>query len=333
MSWNWLRLGCRTGIGLLLVFGLFLAVDGFLFLAELPLTLAFGWPVYLYRIVPQLKPDPWSVVSAIVCLVALVLGSHAFLRWLYAASSTEPRQWPWKRTLQLVGLVVLMFVSGIAVTGMIHQTGWLIRSREPLVEGGVRVAAARAISANNLKQIGLAVHNYKDSSEDSVLPRSQFDSYGRPMHSWQTALLPYIEQDRLYREINRSKPWTDLANAEPMSTPIKQFRNPSVEQETVNGFGISHYAGNVQVVLGDKPKTMHSFPHGTSNTILAGEVPSNFRAWGDPLNARDPRLGANGHPHGFGGPNGRPAQFVMLDGSVRTFDPKELADLVGKVPE
>ncbi len=335
MPWQWKSAGCKAGVGLLLLFGLFLACAGLQFVVELPLTVAFGWPWYLKRVVPQLKPDPWSIVSAVVCLVALVLGSHAFLKWLYAASSTEPRRWPWKRTFQLVGLVVLMFVSGIAVTGMIHQTGWLIRSREPLVEGGVRVAATRAMSANNLKQIVIAAHNYADATNPSELPRSLFDAQGRPMHSWQTALLPYLdlEEDQVYRQINQSKPWTDPINAEPMSKRVKPFRNPAIEQEQVNGFGISHYAGNVHVVLGDTPKTMQSFPQGTSNTILAGEVASNFRAWGDPLNARDPRLGATGHPQGFGGPNGRPAQFVMLDGSVRTFDPKELADLIGKVPK
>ncbi|HEV3437698.1 MAG TPA: hypothetical protein VG122_10085, partial [Gemmata sp.] len=91
--------------------------------------------------------------------------------------------------------------------------------------------------------------------------------------------------------------------------------------------------GNIHIVLSDTPKKLNDFPQGTANTILAGEVSSNFRAWGDPLNARDPRLGGSGHPNGFGGPNGKPALFAMLDGSVRSLDPKELAELVRKVPE
>jgi hypothetical protein len=226
-----------------------------------------------------------------------------------------------------------MFVSGIAVTGMIHQTGWLIRSPEPLVESNYRISTARMASANNLKVIGLGALNYADDTKPPELPRSRFDAQGRPMHSWQTALLPYVEEDWVYKKIDRSKPWTDPVNTDPISQSVRAFWNPSVEQQKVNGHGISHYAGNVLVVLCDTRKTVQSFPQGASNTILAGEVSSNFRAWGDPLNARDPRLGATGHPNGFGGPNGRPAQFVMLDGSVRTFDPKELADLIGKVPE
>jgi hypothetical protein len=143
-----------------------------------------------------------------------------------------------------------------------------------------------------------------------------------------------VEQGPLYNKIDRSKPWTHPDNAEAMSTLIREFLNPAVPDDRVNGYGASHYAGDSAVVLGDTPRTLQSFPQGASNIIFVGEVTTNIRAWGDPLNARDPRLGANAHPDGFGAPRGRPPQFAMLDGSVRTFDPKELADLAaGKVPE
>jgi hypothetical protein len=46
---------------------------------------------------------------------------------------------------------------------------------------------------------------------------------------------------------------------------------------------------------------------------------------GAPLTARDPRNGSRG-------PNGRPAQFVLLNGTVYTFDAQELAEL-SKAPE
>lgn len=226
-----------------------------------------------------------------------------------------------------------MFVAGIAMTGIVHQTTWLVRSPEPLTNGGMKTTSARSVSANNLKTIGVATYNYSSANQD-WLPRSQFDAGGRALHSWQTVLLPYIEQDALYRQVDMSKSWQHPSNAHAMSSRVKAYLNPSVEMEQINGFGASHYAGNGEVVLSERPRTLNSFPLGTSNTILAGEVTSNLHAWGDPLNARDPRLGANGHPKGFGAPNGRPAQFLMLDGSVRTFEPKELTDLAnGKIPE
>ena len=298
---------------------------GRVWILQIPFVLVLGWLGYLWRVIPQLNPDPWTVGTAILCLLGVIAGSHLFLRWL--AGREAP--WPLKRTLRCVGLVVLMFVAGIAMVGMIHQTSWLARSPEPLIKSR---DGARTYSANNLKQIGLAAQNHAEVGTPNELPRSTFTADGRPLHSWQTALLPYIEQDQLYKQIDHTKPWAHPANAGPLSTRIRVYQNPSFSDDKVNDFGASHYAGNVAVVLGD-PKKLTDFGAGTANTILAGEVSSNFRAWGDPLNARDPRQGASGHPQGFGAPGGRPTQFVMLDGSVRTFDPQELAELMGKVPE
>jgi hypothetical protein len=252
-----------------------------------------------------------------------VIGSHCFLRWLAGGA------WLWRRTFRCVGLIVVMFVAGIAMVGVAHQAAWLARSPEPLTTG--RYTGARMHSTNNLKQIGIAVHSRHDHLTPPEVARSTFSDAGAPMHSWQTALLPYLEEEKLHKQIDFTKPWTHPVNAQSLGTRVRVYMNPSYREDDVNGFGASHYAGNVAVVLGDA-RTLKDFPAGTSNTILAGEVASKFRAWGDPLNARDVRLGASGHPEGFGGPR-RPAQFVMLDGSVRTFDPKELAELVGRVPE
>jgi hypothetical protein len=189
---------------------------------------------------------------------------------------------------------------------------------------------ARMASANNLKRMGIAAQNHQEYTKPSELPRSTFTPTGEPLHSWQTALLPYIEADNLYKQIDRTKPWTHPANAGPLGKPVKVYLHPNFAEVQVNGLGASHYAGNVAVVFGDA-KTLDGFPAGTANTILAGEVATGFRAWGDPLNARDPRH--TGGPHGFAGPNKQPAQFAMLDGSVRTFGAKELAELLGKPPE
>jgi prepilin-type N-terminal cleavage/methylation domain-containing protein len=292
---------------------------------EIPVTLAFGWVTYLWRVVPKLHPDPWTVCTAVLCLAGVIVGSHCFLRWAVGSES----RWPWNRTLRGVGLIVLMFVAGIAVVGMIHQTSWLVRSPEPLT---TRSSFGRTMSANNLKQIAIAAEGYQIAMDSHELPRSSFNAAGQPMHAWQTMLLPYIEQNSIYMQIDFTKPWTHPANAEPLGRYVRTYANPAIFEDKVNGFGASHYAGNVHVVLGDA-KTFDSFPAGASQTIFAGEVSSNFRAWGDPLNVRDPRYGVNGHPQGFGAPNRRPTQFAMLDGSVRTFDPKEIAELMNKVPE
>jgi hypothetical protein len=187
----------------------FAVCAGLAFPFQMVHRLAVGWAYYLGRVAPDVRPDPWVVATAVVCLAGVAVGTHRFARWLYAATSDEPRRWRRKWTALLVGLVVLTFAAGTAFTGIVHQTGWLIRSPEPLTKS--REPTLRIVSSNNLKQMGLAAHNYEEV--ETELPRSRFDPTGRPLHSWQTAALPYLEQEALYRRIDFSKPWTDPANA------------------------------------------------------------------------------------------------------------------------
>src|SRR5262249_54871889 len=59
-------------------------------------------------------------------------------------------------------------------------------------------AAARLKCANNLKQIGLALHNYHDATE--AFPPALDNRFQRQWHwSWMARVLPYVEQDNLYR--------------------------------------------------------------------------------------------------------------------------------------
>ncbi len=75
-----------------------------------------------------------------------------------------------------------------------------------------RGAARRAQCTNNLKQIALALHNYEQAYK-SFPPAYTVDANGRPLHSWRTLILPFLEQESLYRAIDLSKPWNDPANA------------------------------------------------------------------------------------------------------------------------
>jgi hypothetical protein len=84
------------------------------------------------------------------------------------------------------------------------------------------------------------------------------------------------------------------------------------------GYGLSHYAANSHVFGSDRPFAIHAILDGLSNTLFIGEVNSNFKPWAHPHNYRDPTLGINRSPHGFGGPSGSGgALFGMGDGSVR----------------
>src|SRR5206468_7059960 len=68
----------------------------------------------------------------------------------------------------------------------------------------VREAAARAKCQNHLKQMGLAVHNFHDAT-NKLPPARIADQYA----TWSVFLLPYIEQDALYRTFDLTKKYYD----------------------------------------------------------------------------------------------------------------------------
>jgi prepilin-type N-terminal cleavage/methylation domain-containing protein len=67
----------------------------------------------------------------------------------------------------------------------------------------VREAANRSQCQNNMKQIGLGLHNYHDSQKQMPIG-AQWPSgmFSGSRASWFPYLLPYIEQDNLYKSIN-----------------------------------------------------------------------------------------------------------------------------------
>jgi prepilin-type N-terminal cleavage/methylation domain-containing protein len=100
----------------------------------------------------------------------------------------------------------------------------------------VREAAARIQCQNNLKQIGLALHNHHDTQQTFPVgyyyptPWPQLDN--GPGWGWGAFLLPYLEQDNLYRQINFKLDVGDPANAAIRMTFLKTFYCPSDTQLT-----------------------------------------------------------------------------------------------------
>jgi prepilin-type N-terminal cleavage/methylation domain-containing protein len=171
----------------------------------------------------------------------------------------------------------------------------------------VREAAARMKCSNNIKQIGLAVHNF-ENSYGKVPPigswGATFRNNGYPpasnggsltsadgaTGSWLLHLLPFIEQNNLY---NQFSALGNLSTPDPsstyftaydalISTPVKTYLCPS-DSSTTNGlqlhggsknggYASSNYCGNVMVF---EPRgqgsILTSMPNGTSNTVMVGE--------------------------------------------------------------
>ncbi len=325
-------------LSILSAFLMILTCMGFAVPVDFAVAVVLGWIWYLARTYPAVRVAPEGVATAAVCLVLFIVGSHLFLGWLYMgvrtrAGTTAPggERWKWRWTCSLTALIVLMFVAGMSVVGMTHQLGWLLSSKEPLVVNSGTLpggALARAVSTNNLKQIGLALHVYHQAFE-SLPPGGTFDGRGRPLVSWQTMILPYLEVGDLYDRIDLSIPWNDVRNAHAYQIHVPQYLRYGIPTtRNAAGYALSHFAANVYMLGGDHPHKFSDVSDGTANTLMAGEVTADFRAWGDPTNWRDPTLGLNTNPRGFASPSPGGVNFLMVDGSVRfienNVDPKVL---------
>jgi prepilin-type N-terminal cleavage/methylation domain-containing protein/prepilin-type processing-associated H-X9-DG protein len=96
----------------------------------------------------------------------------------------------------------------------------------------VREAAARAKCSNNLKQIGLAIHNFHDANR--VLPSSGTltNLGGSPSDTilkepWGLTILPYLEQDSIFRQWNTKLGISDLPNRDLIKVQVPVYKCPS----------------------------------------------------------------------------------------------------------
>jgi len=129
------------------------------------------------------------------------------------------------RRRKRVGFTLIELLVVIAIIAV------LIALLLPAVQQA-RDAARRTQNRNNLKQIGIALHNYHEAH--NVFPpgwigvtAGQQHVEGESGFGWATFLLPNLEQEPLYKRLDFSQPLMAPANGVARNTYLPAFRNPS----------------------------------------------------------------------------------------------------------
>jgi prepilin-type N-terminal cleavage/methylation domain-containing protein/prepilin-type processing-associated H-X9-DG protein len=245
----------------------------------------------------------------------------------------------------LIELLVVIAIIGVLIALLL-----------PAVQK-VREAANRIACSNNLKQMGMALHNYH-SSYERFPPGSKWDgssnlTTGVNAISALVYLMPFYEEENLFRTWNLGVNHNHSSNLTPAGTPLKLMFCPSRRSLIRNGnyaagdYALSTGSGNCNpcnpgpvtradwlgVFSCNSEIGIKDIPDGTSNTFVVGEkyikqtgdstTDGPHWRWGfhshrntiSPMNG--PPFGVWGDPDAtFGSSHTGGCQFLFADGSV-----------------
>jgi prepilin-type processing-associated H-X9-DG protein len=204
-------------------------------------------------------------------------------------------------------------------------------------------ARLRRKAANNLKQIGLALHTYHDVHK-RFPPVAICSPDGNPLLSWRVAILPYVEQDALFRQFRLTESWDSPHNIKLLAQMPRIYAPVGVKTKEAHATFLQGFIGmgldranetawgllDPKRPFGPPPlqgRRIHEFQDGTFNTILvveAGEAVPWSKPADIPYDAKKPLAPLGGNfKGGF--------HILFADGSVRfvrQFDETTLRNMI-----
>lgn len=219
---------------------------------------------------------------------------------------------PHSTSANRAAFTIVELICVIAIIGI------LIALLFPAVRSS-RGAARNAHCENNLRRIGMSIHDYAEQHQD--IPHAYtVDSHGKPLHSWRTLILPNFGYRALHAEIDVTAAWNSSTNQTTFSKPVSEYQCPSFEIAR-NEIAANH---TLYKALISEQSPLH--PQGSSSDFDSFDSPNHAVMvmeanlnesipWGSPLDADIEALfGINGKsqlPH-----EGR-MNLLFSDGSVR----------------
>ncbi len=180
-------------------------------------------------------------------------------------------------------------------------------------------AASRIQISNNLHQIGVALQKYASDHGGQLPPAAAVNERGERLLSWRVLLLPYLDQQALYKEFHLDEPWDGLHNAALLARMPDVYASSRLYPAPPNHTHFQVLVGPGTAFERDGLRLIpEDFPDGLDNTVLVAEG-AEAVPWTKPEDipfrpGELPRFRTTDDDLRF--------SFVFADGSVRQYMPR-----------
>lgn len=171
---------------------------------------------------------------------------------------------------------MILIICGVMGMVMLMCGGVMIALLLPAVQAA-REAARRMQRQNNVKQVGLALHNYHAAYKQ--LPFTEVtDASGRPMLGWRLAISPFVEGQPQWEALAKDEPWDSESNLALVQNPPMAYQSPTGEIGETSIFAVVAPSG----LFPPTPMTKVEFGDvrdGLSSTLMLIELPNRSVPW------------------------------------------------------
>jgi len=119
---------------------------------EFAFQLLIGWSLFLVKNTSSITLNGEMILCGCGALALAIWGGHRLLVWV-----RNGRMWKWSWTLSLTAMMLMLFASSVAMTGVIHQAAWM--SSEPLTKSNRRWQITH--NTSNAKQVFMLLVEYE----------------------------------------------------------------------------------------------------------------------------------------------------------------------------
>jgi type II secretory pathway pseudopilin PulG len=175
-------------------------------------------------------------------------------------------------------VIIIIIVAG-GMLFLLSCGGIMVALLLPAVQAA-REAARRNACVNHMQHIGIALQNYHDVHK-TFPPAYIADADGKPMHSWRVLILPFLEENEIYKKYDFNEPWDGPNNSKLAAQAPSDFRCPS----GTDFDGQTNYVavvGNETMWPGATAVKIRSIRDGLSRTIAVVETSGSGINWLEP---------------------------------------------------